>query len=249
MDLRPQEWFHTLRKEYLQRFIGQGGSSVKFVVTPDDIDRTGVQTQLAILAEQEGYACVSVDSKETKIHMMDKFFHQVARRIQWDDLASQFVRRLLQENGYQIPDSRADFCMAGIARMNERAEPLLRRDLNSWLERAIYRDTQMCQEFRMAMIRLCLGQMDSGSESPKNGKMFCFNISNDMKGRARDLEFKSGLCHSSWNFFLRETEFLNRNAHGEWVQPAINGKWRRSFSSECFMIGNQVPHPLTGKVE
>ena len=166
MDLRPQEWFHTLRKEYLQRFIGQGGSSVKFVVTPDDIDRTGVQTQLAILAEQEGYACVSVDSKETKIHMMDKFFHQVARRIQWDDLASQFVRRLLQENGYQIPDSRADFCMAGIARMNERAEPLLRRDLNSWLERAIYRDTQMCQEFRMAMIRLCLGQMDSGSESP-----------------------------------------------------------------------------------
>jgi len=42
----------------------------------------------------------------------------------------------------------------------------LRRDLNSWLERAIYRDTHMCQEFRMAMIRLCLGQMDSGSESP-----------------------------------------------------------------------------------
>jgi hypothetical protein len=98
--------------------------------------------------------------------MMDKFFHQVARRIQWDDLASQFVRRLLQENGYQIPEGKGEFSMAGVARMNERAEPLLRRDLNSWLERAIYRDTQMCQEFRMAMIRLCLGQMDSGSESP-----------------------------------------------------------------------------------
>jgi len=166
MDLRPQDWFHTLRQEYLQRFVGQGGSSVKFVMTASDTDRVGVQTQLATLAQNEGYACVPVDAKDTKIHMMDKFFHQVARRIQWDDLASQFVCRLLQENGYQIPEDKGEFCMAGVARMNERAEPLLRRDLNSWLERAIYRDTQMCQEFRMAMIRLCLGQMDSGSESP-----------------------------------------------------------------------------------
>jgi hypothetical protein len=166
MELRPQEWFQTIRQEYFQRFVGQGGSSVKFVVTPSDTDRAQVQDQLVALAQKENYTCVSVDAKDTKIHMMDKFFHQVARRIQWDALAAQFVRRLLQENGYQIPEGREDFSMAGVARMNERAEPLLRRDLNSWLERAIYRDTQMCQEFRMAMIRLCLGQMDSGAESP-----------------------------------------------------------------------------------
>ena len=157
MELRPQEWFQTIRQEYLQRFVGQGGSSVKFVVTPSDTDRAQVQDQLLALAQKEHYACVSVDAKDTKIHMMDKFFHQVARRIPWDALASQFVRRLLQENGYQIPEGQENFSMAGVARMNERAEPLLRRDLNSWLERAIYRDTHMCQEFRMAMIRLCLG--------------------------------------------------------------------------------------------
>ena len=166
MELRSQEWFQTIRQEYFQRFVGQGGSSVKFVVTPSDNDRAQVQAQLLALAQKEHYACVSVDAKDTKIHMMDKFFHQVARRIQWDALASQFVRRLLQENGYQIPECPEDFSMAGVARMNERAEPLLRRDLNSWLEQAIYRDTHMCQEFRMAMIRLCLGQMDSGAGSP-----------------------------------------------------------------------------------
>lgn len=166
MELRTQEWFQTIRQEYLQRFVGQGGSSVKFVVTPSDTDRAQVQDQLVALAKKEQYTYVSVDAKETKIHMMDKFFHQVARRIQWDTLASQFVRRLLQENGYRIPEGQEDFSIAGVARMNERAEPLLRRDLNSWLERAIYHDTHMCQEFRMAMIRLCLGQMDSGAESP-----------------------------------------------------------------------------------
>jgi hypothetical protein len=51
MDLRPQEWFHTLRQEYLQRFVGQGGSSVKFVVTASDTDRVGIQAQLATLAQ------------------------------------------------------------------------------------------------------------------------------------------------------------------------------------------------------
>lgn len=166
MELRPQEWFQTIRQEYLQRFVGQGGSSVKFVVTPSEADHAQVQKQLVALAEREHYTSVSVDAKETKIHMMDKFFHQVARRIPWDALASQFVRRLLQENGYKIPEGKDEFSIAGVARMNERAEPLLRRDLNSWLERAIYHDTQMCQEFRMAMIRLCLGQMDTGAESP-----------------------------------------------------------------------------------
>ncbi len=166
MELRPQEWFQTIRQEYLQRYVGQGGSSVKFVVMPSEADRLQVQDQLVALAEKEHYTCVRVDAKDTKIHMMDKFFHEVSRRVPWDTLASQFVRRLLQENGYQIPEGKEDFSMAGVARMNERAEPLLRRDLNTWLERAIYRDTHMCQEFRMAMIRLCLGQMDSGAESP-----------------------------------------------------------------------------------
>ena len=166
MELRPQEWFQTIQQEYLQRFVGQGGSSVKFIVTPSEADRSQVQEQLVVLAEKEQYACIRIDAKDTKIHMMDKFFHEVARRVPWDELAAQFVRRLLQENGYHIPEEKEEFSMAGVARMNERAEPLLRRDLNSWLERAIYRDTHMCQEFRMAMIRLCLGQMDSGSESP-----------------------------------------------------------------------------------
>jgi len=83
MELRPQEWFQTIRQEYLQRFVGQGGSSVKFVVTPSEADRAQVQDQLVALAEKERYACVSIDAKETKIHMMDKFFHQVSRRMPW----------------------------------------------------------------------------------------------------------------------------------------------------------------------
>ena len=87
MELRPQEWFQTVRQEYLQRFVGQGGASVKFVVSPSATDRRMVQDQLAALAQEEQYEFVGVDAKDTKIHMMDKFFHQVARGVPWDTLA------------------------------------------------------------------------------------------------------------------------------------------------------------------
>jgi len=166
MELRPDEWMQTVRREYLQRFVGQGGAAVKFVVTPSDRDRELVRDHLFSVSQEERFTFVSVDAKDTKVHMMDKLFHHVAKKIPWDALAGQFVRRLLQDNGYHVPAAPSRCSLAGIAQLNERAEPLLRRDLNTWLERAIYRDTQMCQEFRLAMIRLCLGQMDSESESP-----------------------------------------------------------------------------------
>ena len=73
MELRPQEWFQTIQQEYLQRFVGQGGSSVKFIVTPSDMDRAQVQDQLMGLAEREQYACVRIDAKDCPNKRSTKF--------------------------------------------------------------------------------------------------------------------------------------------------------------------------------
>lgn len=166
MDMHAQEWLNTVREEYLQRYIRQGGSSVKFVVGDSEQALAHVQTDLAGMAESEGFSMVHVDARYTKVHMADRFFHQLARMVDWDALAFRFVCRLFIENGYQVPKTQQDFSLNGVATLNDRAEPLLRRDLQSWLERAIYRDVQMCQEFRMAMIRLCLAQLDAGEDRP-----------------------------------------------------------------------------------
>ena len=165
MDLQPKDWLATVRQEYLQRFIRQGGSAVKFVVTESDLDKAYVRTNLTKMAQHDGFSSVHVDAQDTKVHMTDRFFHQIAKLIDWDDLSYTFVSRLLTENGYQVPAERSQFSLTGVAALNERAEPLLRRDLHSWLERAIYRDPHMCQEFRLAMIRLCLAQLDVGDSS------------------------------------------------------------------------------------
>lgn len=160
MDLKSEEWLSIIHGEYLRDFVRQGGAAVKFAVTSDPAERDALRSEICRMASDEGYLCASVDAARTKIHMIDHLFHEIARQVDWDALAYAFVRRVLEENGYRLPDDRAAFQLGRIADLNERQEMLLRNDLKRWLEKAIFRDYQMSQEFRIAMIRLCLAQLD-----------------------------------------------------------------------------------------
>ena len=55
-----------------------------------------------------------------------------------------------------------EFSLRQVAALNERKEPMLRRDVQTWLEKSIEDDSGLCREFRMAMISLCLAQFDAG---------------------------------------------------------------------------------------
>ena len=166
MNLSSHEWLGILRREYVQGYLRQGGSAVKFVVQSDMDDRRELKAGLNQIAQEEGFFFSEVDSQFTKIHMVDQLFYALARQIDWDELAYLFVSRLLGQHGYQVPDDRAQFRLPQIAAFNGREELLFRREFRSWLEQAIYRDPDMCQEFRMAMIRLCLAQLDVGEPNP-----------------------------------------------------------------------------------
>ena len=160
MDLTSEAWLAIIGREYLGDFVSQGGAAVKFAITSEPEHREALRSAIGRMAESEGYLCVSVDAVRTKIHMVDHLFHEIARQVDWDALAYAFVRRTLEENGYRLPDDRGAFLLARIAELNDREEMFLRNELKKWLERAIFRDYQMSQEFRIAMIRLCLAQLD-----------------------------------------------------------------------------------------
>ncbi len=166
MYMTTQEWLDTVRKEYLQDFIRRGGAAVKFVVPMEEIGHDQLRAELRRAAEEEGFLFAFVDAASTKIHMVDKLFHEVARQVDWDGLAYSFVTQIFKENKYELPSARDEFNLQLIALLNKREEKFLRKDLNTWLEKAIYRDFEMSQEFRIAMIRLCMAQLDPGGASP-----------------------------------------------------------------------------------
>ena len=166
MYVTPQDWLKIIRREYLQDFIRRGGAAVKFIVPMEEIGHDQLRDQLRKASEEEGFLFAFVDAASTKIHMVDKLFHEVARQVNWDEMAYSFVTQILKENRYELPSRRDEFNLHQIALLNNREERLLRREAQTWLERKIYRDFEMSQEFRIAMIRLCMAQLDPVEASP-----------------------------------------------------------------------------------
>jgi len=163
--ITQDEWMDTIRREYLHSFIKRGGAAVKFVVPMEGIDHRQLLNLVRKAAEEENYLFASVDAISTKIHMIDKLFHTVARQIDWDDLSLAFVREIFAQNGYALPMHGEDFAFSNIAAINNREEIFLRREVHAWFEERIFHDFDMSQEFRIAMIRLCLEQLDLAGPS------------------------------------------------------------------------------------
>ena len=157
IDMR--RWLEIVRGEYLQDFQKHGGSSVKFVVLPNLDEHKPFLNQLETVSQEEGFLFSKADARFTKVHMVDRLVHKIARQIDWDELAYRFVVRLLTDNSYEIPEERTKFTFHDIAELNGRKEPLLRRDLQTWLERSLDSDPNLCREFRMAMVSICLSQL------------------------------------------------------------------------------------------
>lgn len=166
MQMRPEDWLRVIRGEYLEDFILRGGAALKFVVPNGEEERAAVQTGLEASATARGYQFAGVDSAITKIHMIDRLFHEVSRQIDWDGLARHFVAGLLEEHGYQLPAERDNLSLREIAARNEYREEELLRDLKRWLAARIYEEPGMTREFRIAMLRLCQAQLDPSDVSP-----------------------------------------------------------------------------------
>lgn len=164
--MHPTEWLTVLQTEYLQGFIRDGGAAVKFIVPTEEIDHRELRQGLRTLAEAEGYVFAWIDAAKTRMHMIDHLFHEIARQVDWDDLTFSFLTQILREHGLVLPQQRQEFTLTRLAELNERDERLLRQELHALPEKAIIRDYQMSQEFRIAMIRLCQTQLDPNGLSP-----------------------------------------------------------------------------------
>ena len=104
--MSPQEWLRVLKTAYLQGFIRRGGSAVKFAVVEDAQDTKPVTYGLGELSREEGFVTIQADSRRTKVHLIDLLFREMARQIDWDVLAFEYLKKLFKDNQRQIPELR-----------------------------------------------------------------------------------------------------------------------------------------------
>ena len=168
------DWLSVLDDEYLSTFIRDGGASVKFAVTPEDL-KPELYEKVKMRCRDLDYVFVELDAAkiEMRAHMPQDIFFELSKQIDWRLLARQLVLRLAADAGYRVEgiDARAaGDVFDSIASANDLDEPhFVLRELRPLLANSVPKNPRMARDFRTAMTHLCLNSgdlaMDSEQES------------------------------------------------------------------------------------
>ncbi len=140
------EWTSLIRSEYLSDFIKKGGAAVKFAVPLENHLQQELVNKLHSIAIKENYHYAYLKADITRIHKFNELFYAIAKQIDWDDLACNFLKTFVPEK-YLYPENRSD------PNIHDLYIPKLRNQLSQ-------KNYTMTLEFRRAMFRLCLAQLD-----------------------------------------------------------------------------------------
>jgi len=143
--------------------------------------------------------------------MIDRLFHEIARKVSWEDFAYKFLIELINSNGYKVPPTRNEFNMQVLSTINEVEAILLKLEIRQWLTKKISNDYKMSQEFRIAMTQLCLAELEP--QRP----ILCNYIIEWLTGGLRTISilkeaqiFQKVGRHNSRHMFLSLTHWLKK---------------------------------------
>jgi hypothetical protein len=156
------DYARFLGEEYLSGYVDGGGSAVKLAVAADDPIARSLIDHVGEVGRQAGYLVATVDGSTTRLHMLEQVFFALSRQVDWDDLAAATARQALSAIGYPAPAASADLSLDRLAAHHGVDARELKRDVDRELQRRVYHDYAMVQEFRVAMLRLCQAHLRTG---------------------------------------------------------------------------------------
>jgi hypothetical protein len=159
MAVPAHEWLELIEREYLTDYIVAGGAAVKFAIG-DAHQLEIVARVLDLLSGRHGLAHVAIDAVTTRLHMIQDVFFAIAGALDWDAMAQCFVESLFGRMGYDWPYPGEAVPIQVVAERNRLDVTLLRRDYRQWLTAEVMRNTEMTQDFRVAMTQLCLQRLE-----------------------------------------------------------------------------------------
>ena len=151
------EWLQVIGEEYLSTFIRDGGASVKFAVTPEDLKEELYAKAMAGCRELD-YLFVRLDAATARAHMPQDFFFGLARQVDWRFLARRMILTLAAEQGYRIdgiePGAPGNVFNA-IADVNDLEPQFVLGGIRPKVQNSVFRNMKMAKDFRVCMSHLC----------------------------------------------------------------------------------------------
>ena len=153
-------WLELMKSDYFQTYVSAGGSVVKFVVAEDPPTRASLTESLGDLADANGFQSFILDGSLTKLHFIHTVFHEIARQIDWDAVADDYLKLCLRKLGIAEAPSTFPADLEQIAQTSGIHRDSLVRRLSSTLKEELVEDYAMSYEFRTAMLNLCLSRVN-----------------------------------------------------------------------------------------
>jgi hypothetical protein len=157
--LPTERWLSVIEPEYFAGYLPAGGAAAKFVIA-DDAAVGRLRDAAAALAHRHGMLAVSISAGAVRLHMLQDVFFALARALPWDDLLQRYTEDLFTRNGYPWPRPGEALTMPNLAQEFGIAATLLGRNRDQWLSRDLWDDANLAQDFRAAMLRLCLARLE-----------------------------------------------------------------------------------------
>lgn len=151
-----EDYTTVLDQHYLSGYLPAGGAAVKVAVVGDADTADRLEGQLGELAARRDCLHVSVSAETTRLHLVDQLYVEIARHLDWDELAAAIVRAAYAAAAFPAAD---DLTVARVAAHHDIDSRELYRSVRRYLEHQLLGDASIAPEMRRAMLRLAQVQL------------------------------------------------------------------------------------------
>ena len=151
-----QEWVDFLDSEYIDSFVKDGGSSVKFAVSQSS-QISEVSSALEKMARSKSCLFVQVNAVDSRVYMPQDIFFAISGQVDWRYLARLAIVRLAQSRNYVVEGvdpSAPDNIYSAIGLANQLEAASIIRPIRVALQQEIFTNRRMSRDFRVAMTQL-----------------------------------------------------------------------------------------------
>lgn len=161
-----------LAEHYLDKYIRDGGSKVKFLIGPEGCGKTHHLLLLAHSAKQKGYLTAYIDARETKLQYIDALYKCIASSIDFDVLVTKYCEGVIRRLGYPLDSIPEDIkFMEWVTQPPQgRVLEIIKKDAQKELEK-LFHNRRIDGSFATAFLQLCNDQLGIVSVSEENRKV------------------------------------------------------------------------------
>ena len=213
-EIALKDWVVTLDREYLSSFIPEGGASVKFAVTREEL-RPELLARMRERCEERDFAIVELNAGEMRAHMPQDIFVSMARQIDWRVLARRVILRLASERGYRVDGIDAagtGNVFESVAHANGLETQFVLSLVTPEIQNYVFWNPNMAKDFRVAMSHLCIEESRSGTQYAGQPLLDWLTGNNNRVSSVRPFSIYTGINRTTARYFIESALYWIRFA-------------------------------------